>query len=151
MIKRRPEETFFILDYFQEISEVESVEGFLASHLQSQESVYPYQAYQILKWFAQNVNDMPTALMKVARSLAFDNQEPFYLRSISRKLLGDHGTYADLERLLYSYENTASVLERSEIIWNLHRMEKGRRNSFFGRAQNDGELQRIAVRYAKSR
>lgn len=150
MIKRRPEETSFILDYFQEISEVESVEGFLASHLQAQESVYPYQAYQILKWFAQSVKEMPAAVMKVARSLAFDNPEPFYLRSISRKLLGDHGTYADLERLLYSYENTASALEQSEIICNLHRMEKSKRNSFFGRAQKDGKLQGIAVRYAKS-
>lgn len=148
-IKKHPQETYFVLDYFQEIEAVDYVGDFLVSHLQSKDSVYHYQSYQILRWFSKNVANMYPNVVRIARSFAFDQQVPFYLRSVCRKIIGDHGTYVDLERLLHSYEDTSSDFEQSEIICNLHRMEKSRRNSFLGRAQYDGELQRRATQYVK--
>ena len=88
----------------------------------------------------------------VARGFTFDSAVPRDSRAVCRKVIGGHGTLADLERLEAElerleaeYEQSHDDLEQAQIILCLAQVERQRRNSFLARAKEDGELQRRAV------
>ena len=82
--------------------------------------------------------------------MAFDKSQPKYLKVVSRKLVGEFGTSADLERLESLYSELDDEIEKCDIICCLKNMELTRRNSFLGRVQHDGKLVQIASNLVRS-
>jgi hypothetical protein len=155
LLKTHLEETASILKYFQSIDVIHQIEdsvvGFLrVGFLRSVHAVYPYQNYQILEWSSEHNQNPSEDLLKTARRMAFDNSHPKYLRVVSRKLIGEFGTSADLERLESLYSELDDEREKCDIICCLKNMETTRRNSFLARAKHDGKLAQIASSLVKS-
>lgn len=150
LLTTRPEETDWILKYFQSIGVINQIEDSVVGFLRSVDAVYLYQNYQILEWFSEYNQKPSKDLLEIARRMAFDNSYPKYLRVVSRKLVGKFGTSADLERLESLYSELDDEIEKCNIICCLKNMELTRRNSFLGRAQHDGKLVRIAAKLVKS-
>ncbi len=150
LFDKHPEVTDIILDYFELCEVYPDVQGTIIEFLNSDEAVYPYQIYQIIEWISELPFEPSGNLIEIARRLSFDDSQPYYLRFICMKIIGDYGTFADLERLEDSYSSARNPLEQSIIMCCLKRMEKGRRNAFLGRAEGDGELNRRAVKFVRS-
>jgi hypothetical protein len=150
LFDKHPEITDIILGYFEMCGVYPDVEGAIIEFLNSDEAVYPYQIYQIIEWISELPFEPSEKLIEIARRLAFDDSQPYYLRFICMKIIGDYGTFADLERLEDSYNRARNSLEQSIIMCCLRRMEKGRRNAFLGRAEKDGDLNKRAAQFVKS-
>ncbi|MGA2357297.1 MAG: RNA-directed DNA polymerase, partial [Terriglobales bacterium] len=143
-----PEETKAIVDYLSRLDDVpdDAVIEFLSSDM----AVYDYQIYQIMEFYLLRSNPATDDLLSIARPMAFDATRPRYLRTTCRALLGKYGTAADLERMLNSYDEITDISERSELICALSRLERGRRNAFLGRAEQEGEMNMRAARWVRS-
>lgn len=149
LLTDHPEETKYVLRYLEAIENFEETMNGLQTFLNSGHAIYDYQLYQIFEWLA-SLNQHPTeALKAVARTCAFDNSKPAYLRSVCRRLLGQHPTIADLERIEASYATTTVPLERAQVLCDLRGLEPGRRNSFLARARRDHPLCSHAVQMVR--
>ena len=162
LLKTHPEETEYILKYLQSILKrlqstdaqsidaINQIENSVVGFLQSVHAVYPYQNYQILEWFSEYIQDPSKDLLEIARQIAFDTSQPKYLKVVSRKLVGEFGANADLERLESLYPKLDDEIEKCDIICCLKHMEPIRRNSFLAQAQHDGKLVQIASKLVRS-
>jgi hypothetical protein len=138
--KAHPQETEAVLDYLRKAGSYDNTFSALESFLTSPDCIYDYQLYQIYQWL-NSLDRPPSArLVATARRLTFDNSRPSYLRAVCRRMLQDHGTTADLDRLEVSYRDMHDDLERAHVLVSLKRMEIGRRNAFYGRVADDGVL-----------
>lgn len=149
-LRAHPEETHTILEYFENVGITHSMQDKLAKFLTSRIAVYAYQKYQVLDWISRSSAVPTPELLRVARQLAFNMAEPRYLRAVCRKVLGDFGSTADLELLLQSYQEITDPMEQAEVMCSLKRMERGKRNTFLSRAENDGQLNRMAARLVRA-
>ncbi len=147
----RPEETTDIIKYFRSVDALDEVEMPLLSYINSGEAVYPYQIFTMLEWMTESTTSPTSGFRSLARRLAYDEAQQPYVRSIARKFIGNFGTHAELERLLQTYGDARNVWERAEIICNIRRMEKSRRNAFYGQVKNEDDLIDRAAKYAKER
>jgi hypothetical protein len=141
-----PEESDHIAKY---AAAVDAVAEFEASFLRLRADgllPYDYQHYQVLRWRLKQPGDINEQLYALARQAALEPGAPWYVRAISRAVIGRWGGAEDLEALEHRYGEAGSDLERAEIICSLMRMETGRRNAFLGRAAGDGDLPSRAVR-----
>ena len=150
LLKTRPEETKYILKYLQSIDVLSQIEDLVVEFLQSVHAVYPYQNYQILEWFSEHSQKPSEDLLEIARQMAFDKSQPKYLKVVSRKLVGEFGTSADLERLEWLYSELDDEIEKCDIICCLKNMEAIRRNAFLAQAKHDGKLVQIASNLVRS-
>ncbi len=150
LLKLHPEETEAVLKYVKELNAADELATYITEFFQSSDAAYPHQKDQIVKWLFEMAYEPQTSLLFVIRDLALDNRQPNYLRAVCRQMLGRYGDQSDLEELEMRYAEAGSVLEKSEIICCLARLEPSRRNSFLTRARNDGELCERAVKWAKT-
>lgn len=150
LLKIRPEETKWVLKYFQSVGIANQIQDSVVDFLRSEHAVYPYQNYQILECFGEHNQRPSEDLLEIARQVAFDKSQPKYLKVVSRKLVGKFGTSADLERLESLYSESDDEIEKCDIICCLKNMELIRRNSFLGKVQHDGKLVQIASKLVKN-
>jgi hypothetical protein len=145
----RPEETNAILKYFQPIGLHDDEQEAVVAYMGSDEAIYDYQLYQLLKWFyEQGINDAD--VLRLARAWSRDRNRDPWLRSYSFSYLGAFGDNSDHDELEGEYQNSESEIERCDRIAGLTQAERGRRNSFYARVENDGPLVSRAVRIARS-
>ena len=157
LLENHPEETTYILKYFSSadprnvfgqplVDITESLLKFIESDL----AVYDYQNFQILCWLREYSEFCLDHLLRVSRVIGFDNNKPYYYRSVARDILGQFGNSADLEKLEEHVSYIRSELEKAELICCLKRVEKSRRNSFYQRVANGGDIVKMAVNFSKS-
>lgn len=157
ILVEHPEETEYILKYSKSFTESEEdvatlikMSERLLEFLVSEDAVYDYQAYQILEWMRANLKLPSEKLLTVARAYAFENNKPYYLRSVARNILGDFGNHADIDRLEECIQASAADTEIAELVCCVSKMEKARRNSFLGRLSKGRALVDMSVAYIKS-
>lgn len=141
----RPQETQVVSDYIGLIAAHEKAYPAILEFLNSHDNLYEYQKYQIFRWLGDAPVAPTAGLLTFARQLTFDLSRPVYLRACCRKLLQDHGTVADLDRLEASYVDVRDDLDAAQTLISLRRMDAGRRNAFYGRVEGDGPLRGRAV------
>ncbi|MFI4948539.1 MAG: reverse transcriptase domain-containing protein [Alphaproteobacteria bacterium] len=145
----RPQETQPILDYIRLVNGFENAYPVIEKFLDSADAIYDYQKFQIFRWL-DTAELIPTdRLLAIARQLTFDLSRPSYLRAVCRKLLQEHGTIADFDRLERGYADAHDDLDAAQVLISLKRMEAGRRNAFYGRVADDGLLRSRAARLVK--
>jgi hypothetical protein len=148
MIHDRPDEMDYVLKYLRSVHLDDSDISDITSFMSSDEAIYDYQLYQIVRWFV-DINRLPNELVSLYRHWAFDrNREP-WLRTYSLLALARDGNDADLERMEENYNTAPTKCEKSEIVTCLERMEKSRRNRFYTRVKNDSDLVLRAIELAK--
>jgi hypothetical protein len=149
-LRGRPEETEHVLRYFADIVlETEELDS-LAEYLGTDDAIYDYQLFQILRWFlSQNIRH--DHVLAHARAWARDRNRDPWLRSYAFAYLGSYGDTEDLDEIEQAYGESTNDIERADRIAALRRMERSRRNAFYGRTAGDGVLTERAVRIAKAR
>ena len=149
LFARRPEETKPVLKYLERIKPTQGVEETILDFVLSDDAIYEYQKFLMLRFF-YDMRRFPAKLIHMARQVKRDRNCAPWLRAYAVAILGEAGTAADLEDLEATYPNATEILERSEVICSLLRMETGRRNAFTGRAQVDGALPERAARWVQA-
>lgn len=149
LLPDHPEETGPILRYLERIDRIAACDDLLAEFLTSPDAIYAFQKYQIAECWLKETAVCSEQVLRVFRTLAFDQREPAYLRSTCRAVLGKFGTPADLEQLQYAYAEARGPFEQCEILCCLGRMESKRRNAFLARQKEDSDLHGRAVAYAR--
>lgn len=135
-----------ILSYCMAAGGPAAAERVIMAFLNSGAAVPAYQLYIILDWLDQQSVALSETLLPVLRRLALDEKQPGYLRSRSWKLLGAHGSEADLELLKRIYFGTSDELERGEIICCLLQRGTDDREAFLQSAELTGAFAQRAVR-----
>jgi hypothetical protein len=146
LLDQHPEETDYILSYLANVGAVLSSEPSLLRYLQSVDSVYDYQVYQIVRWRTRIPSPPTDEFLRYVRGLVAAPNTPPHLLAACRAFVGRFGSPADLDGLLRDYATAPSDHERAEIVCAVARLEAGRRNAFLGRARDDGFLTEAAVR-----
>lgn len=157
LLERHPEETSYILKYSRSFDEfdidilghLKSMQTYLLNFLNSEEAVYNYQNYKILLWFEDNIDTVEDKILIICRHYAFDNNRPYYLRSIARRILGRFGNIADFEKLEDQLSHISSDMERAELLCCLSKLEKGKRNAILGKYSKDGPFTEMAIPFIK--
>jgi hypothetical protein len=145
---QHPEEMNHVLKYFSDIGLSRELEKEIIKFLNSDDAIYEYQVYEIIKWFYLE-NRFSEEIMSVARRLAFDRNKTSWLRTYSLLILGENGMGADLERILECYQSATSQLEKAEIVAAISKMERNKRNAFYGQVKKDSDLVRRAIQVTK--
>ncbi|RZK04112.1 MAG: RNA-directed DNA polymerase [Flavobacterium sp.] len=157
LLEEHPEETEHILKYCTSI-DATSILGQrlnyvceqLLNFINSRAAIYDYQNFQILSWLREYSEFCVSGLLTTCRKIAFDNNKPYYYRFVARDILGREGNSADLEKLEDYISLIHSEIEKAELLFCLRRIEKSRRNAFFGRVASEGPRLKMTVEYIKS-
>jgi len=148
-LRGKPEETEAILHYLADVDlEVEELDA-MAEYLGSEDAIYDYQLFQVLRWFLarDSVNDRALHLCRVWGS---DRNRDPWLQSYAIAYVGRFGDVDDLQEVEQMYSESANDVERADRIGAVRRMERSRRNAFYARVAGDSELVRRAVKVAKA-
>ena len=151
-LKLYPSETEYIVAYLREVGGLNRhfIQARFSIYLMSVNAVYDYQIYQIYNSFLNSdFKCKVSRLVEYARTVAFDRNKPAYLRAVCKRFLGDFGENSDLEDIRDSYSPELSELEQCEIILGIQRMEKSKRNHFYGSLNNQNLLIGRAIKLAK--
>jgi len=149
LIVNRPEETEHILRYLTEIGPSPEDKSRLIEYADSVEAIYDYQLFEILRWFFER-SEAPSDLIALCRRIAFDcNRQP-WLQAYAILILGENGEASDFHEMEEFYNRPISEILKTEVVIALHKLEKSRRNSFYGRIERDGEFVRRAIKFARN-
>lgn len=148
IFQARPSETAYVLNYFSEIHlQAEDISD-LVAYMKSNEAIYDFQMYEILRWFYRE-DQKDEKVVELARVWSRDRNRDPWLRSYSIAYLGRFGDQTDLDELESGYADAVTEIERADRVAALRRAEKSRRNAFFARVSSDGLLVERSVRSAK--
>ncbi len=143
-----PEESEYILRYLTAVDLTAEQLAKLAKLLEAPGPLYQYQKYQLLRWWVRRQSSSDIVL-RASRECAFDQNTPDWTRATAVAYLGEFGSNADLRELERRYPEFTGDLAKAEVAAALYRQEKGRRNSFYGRIQNECDMVRRAVVFAR--
>jgi hypothetical protein len=149
-IPLRPDETKSILKYLAELHSDENTHNALLEFMESDDAVYDYQLFEIMRWF-YGAEEYPERLLRLSRLWAFDKNRYSCLRTYCLAILGDRAGSDDFDFIEGKYSQAQSIVEKTEIIVSLAKMETGRRNAIMGRYKDDGFLIQKAIEYVKTR
>lgn len=147
-IEKRPQETEYILRYLKTIEDKSSIVAQLLENLNSPNSVYDYQNYQISQWLLEN-DQVSTDFLDYIRGIAFDNNKPVYFRALAKQILGDNGIHTDLTAIYETYSSASSSIEKDAIICSLHKLETSQRNAIFNQLAADDPNVQQACTFAR--
>ena len=148
-LQQRPEETGEILRYFSKVGLTEEEHNRIADLLRSDDAIYRYQNYLILKFYAESAFDHPS-IVAISRQYVRDASLPPWLWAYAAAIVGSRGDSADMEYFEGQYPNCRDSLERATLICASSKMELQRRNEFHGRARRDGDLEERACRWVRA-
>lgn len=148
--EKHPEETSTLLSYYLKCGAFTEANEAVRNFFNNGEAVYDYQNYQIINWYISAYKSVPNYIIQIFREYAFNNNYPYYLKFAAIRFIGKFGNIADLDKLQNKYSNTNDELEQAQIIWSLKNMEKGKRNSFYGKIENESKIKKLAVEIAKN-
>ena len=149
LLTTHPQETAYILDYFQKIGHINKLESDFVDFINSEKAVYDYQIYQIISRLTASVQNPSPQLMGFVYQVSFDSSRPDYLRGACIRCLGKHGSSADLERLRSDYEGL-SLQNQYVAICALRNVEKSIRNAFYNAISRSSEIHDLYVSYVKA-
>lgn len=149
ILENHPEETEYILKYCLKVKEeskaIEAITAFLKTNL----SVYSFQNYQLIKWVNDTQESIPSCFLEIIRLIKNTKSNAWYLKAELNRTIGLFGNPADLENILSDYPNCRNDTEKAETMFNLKRLEKSKRNSFYSKTNKDCRLVEIAQKIIK--
>jgi hypothetical protein len=146
LLDTHPEYTPSIMRYLQDLSAPDELERVVEGALMSRTSaIYPYQRYLLLDWLNRNAQEVSDSMLAIVRQIAFRPESPEYVQAVAYRLVGQFGTHSDLDEIEARFKSTTEPLKRAQLLCNLRRLEKGRRNGLAARVgRDDGWVGRAA-------
>lgn len=145
----RPEETEYVLKYFEKIGLQPEEHDALADFLGSESALYHYQNYLVLKFYFESAF-LPLRVLTICRAYVRDLTKPHWLRAYAAAIIGQVRDAADMEFLEANYAQCRDDVERATCICSATGLETRRRNEFLGRARRDGDLEDRARRFVRA-
>ncbi|MEP7264716.1 MAG: RNA-directed DNA polymerase [Bacteroidota bacterium] len=113
-LAKNPEFTVALLKHYASFNI--DISRSLMKFLTSGNAIYPYQNYAIIKWLSLNYQTHNPLLIEIIRQFAWNDNEPYYLRSAARHYIYSFGNDNDRERLIRLVKQTNSELEKEDIL-----------------------------------
>lgn len=113
-LAKNPEFTVALLKHYASFNI--DISRSLMKFLTSGNAIYPYQNYAIIKWLSSNYQTHNPLLIEMIRQFAWNDNEPYYLRSAARHYIYSFGNDNDRERLIRLVKQTNSELEKEDIL-----------------------------------
>lgn len=152
LIKNRPQETRYCLDYIEKVDEIESQDDMLAMFIRGSSCIHDYQIYQILMWRSDNPDVTPSdELVRTVRDIVFNGKSiQDVLIGAAYRFLSVFGNLADLDDLK-ALSPQLNKEGKCEIVCSIGRMEKSKRNGFFGTLKGEAEMIDWSIDWVKQR
>ena len=144
-----PIETAEILKYLSAFKEDEDLIRAIAEFTFSNDAMYDYQIFQILRWMVQEGIGTESSL-SVARAQVRDLSRPTWLRSYAFALLGQFGDDADFATIVSEFPRASTDLQQAIVLCSLKKQTPMARNAFYARFGSANLLSSLAVEWAKS-
>ncbi len=135
--------------YFSELDNKKDIGDMLAEMLANDELIYSYQTYYIVRWLFEE--EIRSEKILTAIRSCLDKAKMQETRNYCIAYLGEFGDNSDLDKIQKEYHEEISPVTKSIIVIALYRMEKSRRNAFYGRIEDDHEFVRYAIEKAKNK
>jgi len=149
LLNYRPEETKFILAYFEKlIAHHPNISERLSTMLSKKDLIYKYQEYLIMKWLIKTKSKSKEVLNSVRTLIRSSDVEETTI-DCCIYYLGENGEDIDHDYLESLYAETSNILTKATILYSLKKMHKAKRNSIYGRAKGDGHSINQAIGLAK--
>jgi hypothetical protein len=147
-LSKRPEETSHILRYLSKVDSMGRGDDRIFDYLETSDALYEHQSFLVLRSYFDQQR-FPSRLVGYCRRVLRDASAQHYVRAYAFAILGEVGEGADLEFMEGVYPDASDEIQRATIICACRQMEAGRRNAFFGRARNDGNMEHRAALWAR--
>ena len=92
-LKSNPEFTEPLLDHY--FKEGISINKSLLKYLSSQDAIYKYQNYLLIRWLYNVYGQKENGAIEVIRQIAWDKNNPYYLQSVARHFIYKFGNDND--------------------------------------------------------
>jgi hypothetical protein len=149
LLSNKPHETPYILTYLQNFKEDEDIILSIANYFSSNEAIYDYQKFLILRWLhSQRVSIEP--VLSLCRTTIQDKTKPIWLKSFAYAILGSHGDDADHEMIQSRFWQVPTEDEKVLIICALATMNEEQRDEFYTKAGKGSLHRSFAMRWAQS-
>lgn len=112
-LKKNPDFTEALLEHFE--SEKIPIDKQVLKFLSSPDAVYPFQNYTLIKWLLSFFNTKEDISIEVIRQMAWDNNNPYYLRSVSRQFIFKYGNDTDKEMIRKMCLDSNDALESMDM------------------------------------
>lgn len=149
ILSKRPEETAHVLRYQSKVDPNGRNDVRVFDYLESSDALYEHQAFLILRSYFEQ-RRFPPRVVDYCRRLLRSRTVQHYVKAYALAILGEVGEGADLEFIEAAYPEASDEIQRATAICACRQMEAGRRNTFFGRARDDGAMEQRAVRWART-
>jgi len=148
-LEKHPQETDTFFKYFMSIDAQEDILTIIFQFMESEDAIYGYQKYQIISWISANYESLGDDYKRVIREIANDGNNPNYLISVARESLSKFGNIADLDELMGKYNTDLSELEKVEILCSIGKMERTKRNAFYGHRKSESLINEKTIKWIK--
>jgi retron-type reverse transcriptase len=150
-INNRPEEFEHILPYFTKLEDKrESIGEEIIDSLKSSSHflIIERHYFLLLRWLYNN-DIVSEKILHLCRNVLSRYDFHVYTRHYAMAMLGKFGDLSDLDAIEAEYARTKDEITRTVIICSIKRMGKSRRNSMYGRAGEDGQKVKYAIKTCK--
>jgi hypothetical protein len=113
-LAKNPEFTVALLRHYSSFSI--DISKSLLKFLMSGNAIYPYQNFAIIKWLSANYQTHNSLLVEMIRQFAWNENEPYYLRSAARHYLYNFGNNNDKERLTRLAHHSENPIEKEDML-----------------------------------
>jgi len=148
-LENHPQETNSFLKYFKAINVESEVISALFEFIKSDEAIYNFQNYEIVEWVTNNIETINEEQLAIIREIANDGNNPKYLTSVARKSLAKYGNIADLDEIMGKYNGDLSEIEKIEILCSIGKMERTKRNAFYGHKKDESIMNDRTIKWIK--
>jgi hypothetical protein len=148
ILSKRPEETAHVLRYQSKADPTGRNDDRVFEYLETSDALYEHQAFLVLRSYFEQ-RRFPNRLIDYCRKMVRSTTVQHYVKAYALAILGEVAEGADLEFIEAAYPDASAEIQRATAICACRQMEAGRRNAFFGRARNDGEMEQRAAVWAR--
>ncbi len=114
-LKNNPEFTIALLQHYS--TQRININRSLIRFLTSSDAIYSYQNYIVIKWLITNYREPDRILLQIVRQFAWNEGNPYYLRSIARYFIYKHGNDTDHDMIETRSRETTDELEIADMLY----------------------------------
>jgi hypothetical protein len=148
-LRERPWETDAFLRYLEVFELDDAQVASIFDYLESADCIYSYQPYAVLRHFHE-VRQYPERCIAFARAVLRDGNQPIFAKSYAVAIIAAAGDAGDIENLQGLYAGALDPVFRATLICGTQRLERNRRNGWYGIVRNDGDWQRRAIEWVQN-
>jgi retron-type reverse transcriptase len=142
----RPDVRRIVYDYFNDLSNSETIADELAQDIVDDRLRYSYHEFVLIRWFFESGYNSP-AILHAARN-ALNGERILEAREFAIAILGEYGDYSDWENIEMRYNQEHRPTTKAVMAYALRNFEPRHRDSFYDRIDHSHHITRRAIEAA---